>query len=87
MSGFVTTPHPPAYIPVEVCSAVGLPPGTDLDACARIYSVVQGQLEPIAQTIVGPDADPDPGRFARNHRLGAPVHGIIASLFQGSAAL
>lgn len=32
-SGFVTTPAPPAFIPVEVCSAVGLPVATPLDTC------------------------------------------------------
>lgn len=32
-SGFVTILHAPIYIPVEVCSAVGLPVTTPLDAC------------------------------------------------------
>lgn len=32
-SGFVTVSHAPAYIPVEVCSAVGLPGDTPLDTC------------------------------------------------------
>ena len=52
MSGFVTTPHPPAYIPVEVCSAVGLPPGTDLDAC---MSTVQADVS--ADGVAAPPAD------------------------------
>ena len=32
-SRIVTAPHIPAYIPVEVCSAVGLPVTTGLDTC------------------------------------------------------
>jgi hypothetical protein len=32
-SGIVTTPHAPTFIPVEVCSSVGLDPATPLDQC------------------------------------------------------
>lgn len=32
-SGIVTILHPPTWIPVEVCTAVGLPMSTQLDTC------------------------------------------------------
>lgn len=35
----MTTPHPPAYIPGELCIAVGLDPSTPPDACMALVKV------------------------------------------------
>ena len=48
----VTILHPPTYIPVEVCSAVGLPLSTSLDTC---MSTVQADVS--ASGIAAPAAD------------------------------
>lgn len=52
VSGFPTTPQLPAYIPVEVCSAVGLPAGTPLDTC---MSTVQADVS--RDGVAAPAAD------------------------------
>lgn len=51
VSGFPTAPHP-VYIPVEVCSAVGLPASTSLDTCMD-----KVQAEVAADGVAAPPAD------------------------------
>jgi hypothetical protein len=48
----MTTPHLPAYIPVEVCSAVGLPADTPLDTC---MAEVQANVSAVG--VAAPKAD------------------------------
>lgn len=48
----MVAPHLPTYIPVEVCSAVGLPVSTSLDAC---MSAVQADVS--ADGVAAPKAD------------------------------
>ena len=48
----MTAPHPPTYIPVEVCSAVGLPVDTPLDAC-----MAKVQADVSADGVAAPQSD------------------------------
>lgn len=50
----MTTPQLPSYIPVEVCSAVGLPADTPLDTC-----MAKVQADVAAGSVAAPKSDVD----------------------------
>ena len=64
----MTTPHPPTFIPVEVCSSVGLDPATPLDQCMTAV-----QADVAKDGVAAPSADA-PGLLKVVE--GAKAHGI-----------